>query len=322
LTKQDYQRIQSELRFQPALVPTLGILLLDAFLLVCFGRLIRTGGIAGFVVAQFFLAIVFFNSFSILHECGHHSAFRARWMNSLVGHYASTFCFIPFFPWRYIHQKHHTFTGNLEQDPVLKSLRKFRDHGVPGLIRFLWRSWVPANALIQHFVYLLYPLEMRRAGELRGGRLLRCALSIAWMPIGYWLLAWLAPDVVHLRNIVPAIVLFLFAEELVNLPHHFDMPVFDGELPLWEQYRTTRSCYYPRGLSELLVLNFNFHAEHHMFPSLPWYRLRRARALIRPVLGDDYSECIGIGWNIKNRKRDLDAIIDRYRPQTLSTHSP
>jgi fatty acid desaturase len=91
------------------------------------------------------------------------------------------------------------------------------------------------------------------------------------------------------------------------------MSTYDGKLPLWEQYRATRSCYYPPGISELLVLNFNFHTEHHLFPDLPWYRLRDARASLRAMLGERYQEAIGIAWNIQNRGRDLDSIIERYR---------
>jgi fatty acid desaturase len=90
------------------------------------------------------------------------------------------------------------------------------------------------------------------------------------------------------------------------------MSTFDSKLPIWHQYRATRSCYYPRGVSELFVLNFNFHIEHHLFPALPWYRLRRARELVRSALGERYQEAIGIAWNIEHRTRDLQSIVDRY----------
>jgi fatty acid desaturase len=195
----------------------------------------------------------------------------------------------------------------------LNSLRKFRDHGVPGVVRAAWWSWLPLGAFLQHFVYLTYPLAMRRAGELTRERAWRCALSIAWMPAGWAALWALAPDVVRPANLWLALGVFLVLEELVNLPHHVDMPTTGGRLPLWQQAYSTRSCYYPRGISELVVLNFNFHIEHHLFPSLPWYRLRRARDLVRPALGAAYEECVGIGWNLRNRSRDLEAIVARYR---------
>src|SRR5262249_32766986 len=127
---------------------------------------------------------------------------------------------------------------------------------------------------------------------------------------GWLLLAHVAPELARPDHLALAALLFLVAEELVNLPHHVDMSTFDQPLPVWQQYRATRSCYYPRGLSELLVLNFNFHTEHHLFPALPWYRLRGARSTLKLALDARYQEAIGIRWNLANRKRDLQSIVD------------
>jgi fatty acid desaturase len=165
---------------------------------------------------------------------------------------------------------------------------------------------------MQHFVYLSYPLTMWKEGERDKQKLARSLVSLAWMPTSYVLL-WLLVPALSVATVLPAFVLFLFAEELVNLPHHVGMPTTSGRLRLWEQHRVTRSCYYPRGLSELLVLNFNFHIEHHLFPSLPWYRLRGAREQLRPVLAEHYNECVGIEWNLKERKQSLEAIVSSYR---------
>ena len=60
---------------------------------------------------------------------------------------------------------------------------------------------------------------------------------------------------------------------------------------------------------DLSVLNFNFHTEHHFFPSLPWYRLRAARKLVREALGAEYREAIGIAWNLRNRGSDLQSLL-------------
>jgi fatty acid desaturase len=133
------------------------------------------------------------------------------------------------------------------------------------------------------------------------------------MPISFLVVHNVAPELTRPTNFLVAIALFLFAEELVNLPHHVDVSVVTGKLPVWKQYLATRSCYYPAVLSELLVLNFNFHIEHHLFPSMPWHRLRSARDILRSALGARYQEAIGIRWNIANRTRDIQSIVDRYR---------
>jgi acyl-lipid omega-6 desaturase (Delta-12 desaturase) len=228
LDKERYQTLLSQLNFRPALAPTLGIIVLDLVMLAAATLLLRRGGAFGFLLSQCLLAIVFFNSFSILHECGHGSASRSRALNAVLGHLASTFCLIPYYPWKYIHQKHHMWTGNLEQDPVLKSLRTFKSRGVPKLVRFSWRTWIPLGALLQHVVYLGYPIVMWKAGEVTRPRAMRIAISLFWMPLSILSLHFAAPDVVRFSNVILAFVLFLVAEELVNLPHHVGMPTFQG----------------------------------------------------------------------------------------------
>jgi acyl-lipid omega-6 desaturase (Delta-12 desaturase) len=313
LSKTEYLGIRARLDFQPNVAPNLAIAVLDVLILVVVWWLMRQDATATFLVSQVLLAIVFFNAFSILHECGHASLSKSRLVNVVVGHVASIFCFIPYFSWQYIHQKHHLWTGNVDNDPVLKSLRRFRDRGVPGIVRLSWLTWIPLAALMQHLVYLAYPLALRTDPEASPGRLIRCALSTLFL-LGVHLALWVGlRDLFSPGNFALAFVIFLVAEEMVNLPHHVDMPTSEEKLPPWRQYRATRSCYYPRWVSELLVLNFNFHIEHHLFPSLPWYRLRVARSLIQNAIGDKYTERKGISWNLQNRTRDLDTIVQQYR---------
>ena len=207
------------------------------------------------------------------------SASRHRWVNALVGHLASTFCLIPYYPWKYIHQKHHTWTGNVEHDPVLKSLRTWRDAECPG-----WfgprggrgsrsarccstsstsptRSRCGARASSPEQAAPNRRSRWLVAGELRSG----CGL--------------LAPGARAPSNLALAVTAVPDRRRARQHPAPRRHVHLESRLPIWEQYRATRSCYYPPGVSELLVLNFNFHIEHHLFPDLPWYpAARRARA--------------------------------------------
>lgn len=309
--QQEYLALKRQLNFEPRTWVLLAWVALDAAIVGLALWLLDGRGTLAWALAQPLLTLAFFNAFSLLHECGHGSASRHPWLNVIVGCAASLLCFIPYYPWKYIHQKHHAWTGNLDHDPVLRSLRRFRDDGIPLVVRVAWRSWIPLGALLQHIVYWAYPLQMVRDGEMTPRKLLRCALSIAWPLAVYGLLLARWPTL--LLHMLPAVVLLLLAEELVNAPHHADVSVFDERLPIWEQYKATRSCDYPPGISELLVLNFNYHVEHHLFPVLPWYRLRRARALVREALGPLYTEAVGLSWNVEKRTRALDELIAQYR---------
>jgi fatty acid desaturase len=312
LSKREYLALRARLNFRPAPLVNVAMIAFDAILLATSAMLLRRDDWAGFTLAQLLLVIVFFNAFSILHECGHGSGFKSTAVNTLIGHLCSTFCFIPFYPWKYIHQKHHAWTGNIDRDPVLRSLRRWRDTGVPTLVRASWRTWIPLGAVLQHVVFLTYPYEMWRAGELTRGKLVRVVVSVAWMPLSYGALYWLAPDLCRFSNLALALLLFVIAEEMVNTPHHADVAGFDCKLPVWEQHRASRSCYYPRGVSELLVLNFNFHTEHHLFPNLPWFRLRRARRLVKQHLAGHYHEAVGLRWNVEHRRSSIQIIVNRY----------
>jgi acyl-lipid omega-6 desaturase (Delta-12 desaturase) len=265
-------------------------------------------GRPAYILSQVLLATAFFQAFALMHECGHGTASASPALNVVIGHLTSLGCFLPFYPWRYIHQEHHRWTGNLARDPTLGAVRRWLQAGdVPVVVRWCWRAWIPLSALVQHLVFLSYPLRMARNPATPRRQLWRCAASVLFLAAAYAALAAIvrpAPG-----RFLPALVIYLLAAELVNLPHHVGAPTTDGRLPVWEQWHSTRSCVYPPPLAWFCVLNFNLHVEHHTFPSLPWYRLPAARHLLRPALGARYQQEIGIEWSLRNRRRPLDTVI-------------
>jgi omega-6 fatty acid desaturase (delta-12 desaturase) len=316
LDRHQYMRIKAQLDFTRSHRAILGIMALDLLLATVVILLLLESSTLGFVIAQLLLVVLFFHNFSIVHECGHGNFSRYRMLNVIVGHYASVICFTPFFPWRYIHQQHHVWAGNSAADPAGRSVRIWRTRGqVPRLIRLCWRTWVPLTAFAQHIVFWSYPWVLAREDR---SKLPKCLLSVGLLPLAYALLYFSWPSIFKPSNFILAFVIYLFVEELVNAPHHIDLFNFSERLPLWEQWKATRSCVYPPLLSKLLVLNFNLHVEHHLYPSLPWQRLGTARALIRPALGSNYCESVGIGWNLQNRSRDLQDILVTVRAETRS----
>lgn len=303
----EYLQIKANLRFDRSPLVTLGIVAVDGVLMLSFLALLRSKSWLGFAASQVLLAVIFFHNFCILHEAGHGNVSRSRFVNALFGLYASVLCCMPFYPWKYIHQKHHVWAGNPDLDPTGRNLRRWqREKRIPWLLRFAWRTWIPLGALAQHLVFWGYPLVLMREDR---SKLKECAASVALLPLAYLSLYAAWPDVFHPKNFFAGFMIYLFAEELVNLPHHSDLFKFSGRLQLWDQWKAARSCYYPPMISELFVLNFNFHIEHHLYPSLPWYRLRTARRLIRSALGARYNEAVGIQWNLSNRSHDIQDLL-------------
>ena len=321
MTKSQYLAWREQLSFAHRPGVTVGVLLADAGLAAAAVWMIFA--LRGWQswVGQALLAIFYFHNFAIMHEAGHGNIHRRDLVNVIIGHYASLFCFLPFYPWRYIHHEHHTWTGNSERDPTMKQIWRMKTRRrIPLAVRFTWRSWIPFGAVLQHLVFWSYPLAVWRDGRMKRWRP-NMLLSILFLAAGYVCVAKFAGWAV-LSRLWPSFVIYLAGVELVNFPHHLDLPTVDPESPkqrlyVWEQQATTRSCRYPGILSELLVLNFNLHTEHHLFPALPWFRLKQARKLIKPVLEPQYNEVHGIGWNYAMRTGDLDHIVEpNYIPAT------
>jgi acyl-lipid omega-6 desaturase (Delta-12 desaturase) len=324
LSKQEYTRIRSQLSFEPsALLGALTLLVHGALACLVF-RLLALDTTAAYWGAQLLLPIVMFQAFGVLHDCGHGSFSSKRWINTLVGHYASVFCCLPFLPWRYVHAEHHVWAGNPERDPGLAIVRRAREGKLPWIIASTWRAWLPLAGFAQHIVFWMYPIVQARRGKLTRSRLVRCAGSVIFLGLALTALHYAAPHLFTIRNFLPGIFLYTMLVELVNIPHHTGLTAFDERMPLWEQHLPTRSCNYPPIVSELLVLNFNFHIEHHLFPNLPWYRLRAARKLVHPALGYLYREAHGLNWAIRARKQNLAEVLtqnsadfESVRPYTV-----
>jgi acyl-lipid omega-6 desaturase (Delta-12 desaturase) len=323
LTKEGYRELRGQLEFRQRFLPNAAVLLCDAGLLgLAFqmaGASAQLGPVANwtlYLLAQLLFVVVFFHGFALLHECGHGSCSKNETVNTIVGHCTSLLCFMPYYPWKYIHAEHHTWAGNLHRDPTLKLVRDYeKSQKVKNwAIRLAWRTWIPLLALFQHIVFWTYPWTLYREGRLQGKRLWRSIASIVFLGGTYAAIATWGPSWVQLQYFWPALVIYLITVELINFPHHMGTQLFsntdhNSKLPLWRHNEVTRSCYYPPGLADLLLLNFNFHTEHHLFPDLPWFRLGDARLLAKEALGDEYCETIGINWNLENRSKDATRVF-------------
>ena len=289
---------------------TCAVIVIDWLLLILALWLLTFSSPISFFISQICITLFIFHHFAILHECGHGNAAKSSWINTLIGHYASIFCFLPFLPWKYIHQQHHIWSGHLDKDPVLKTLNQWqKSKKIPRLVHFAWRSWVPLSGFLQHFVYWSYPLKIIKATHINILTKIKCMISVLLLPMTYLIIYNYCSPYIHIKDFAVGILLYLVMTELVNLPHHVNLPTFKKKLPVWEQMLVTRSCYYPVFVSECCVLNFNFHIEHHLYPHAPWYKLRTIRKHLKPALGHQYQESKGISWNIKHRNQNIEHVF-------------
>jgi omega-6 fatty acid desaturase (delta-12 desaturase) len=260
-----------------------------------------------FLVAPLVAALMF-RGFSLMHEAVHGVACKNRFWNNVVGTLAGGLCFLPFAPWQKSHLDHHYWSGNIDRDPVMAIIRTFPlwPAGLQAAVGFCWRAWLPLVALMQHAVF--WTLSLQQGLEKPNPKILfsLCFPLLLWGSV----LSVVSADFA-LGAVLPATFLYFSLIEIVNFPHHLELPQYrgDAKLQLWEQHEIARSCLYPKWFARYVVLNFNFHAAHHMFPDLPWYRLEEAHMLLKEKLQNRYIEDPHFSWILKNRPKSMAELL-------------
>ncbi len=200
------------------------------------------------------------------HEMGHNTAFRTPWLNDAVYYLSSFMMWREPTLWRWSHDRHHTDTIVAGRDleiafkrPTTRSdlLKTFAGFGGFALLKRIWlhagggrdpeaaefipeQEWAKVRREAQLFVMIL---------------VLVCALCLA------------------VRSALPLL--------LVGLPSVYGlwMGVFFGvtqHAGLQENvldHRLNTRTIYMNPVFRFLYLNMNYHIEHHMFPTVPYYNL-------------------------------------------------
>lgn len=255
------------------------------------------------------LSILMFRSFSLMHDGTHNALSINSKVNTLVGIITGTFCFLPFSQWKEIHQQHHFWSGNIDHDPSM-SLIKVLPRLKPQTIRWLdwcWQHWIPIMALLQHVVFWSHSLKILVTHKNK----FESYLSILF-PILFWIpIINLASENYLLFCFLPATMIYLIGVEIINFPHHLQKIHLKNKdrLKVWEQHLGSRSCIYPRWISQYIVLNFNYHIEHHLYPEAPWYCLDQIHLAIIKDLHQGYEKDENLNWNLRNRNRSILELI-------------
>jgi omega-6 fatty acid desaturase (delta-12 desaturase) len=249
------------------------------------------GGWTSWVTGQLLLAAALVHWFIVLHECGHRTLFRGRRLNAAVGQLAGFMSLVPYTCWTRVHGRHHRWTGWQDLDPTTEALApRARGWLERTAVNFCWRCWIPLFSTlyrIQNFWNLrrlaaLFPrIEDRRQMQREA------AIHAA----AYLVLLFALGPLLVLRLFGLALLVSLIVEDLLLLSQHTHIPqhVSDGRnvepFPALEQEVFTRSIRLPGWMSALL-LHFDAHELHHMYPFVPGYHLKRI----------PYSPSNEIGW--------------------------
>jgi acyl-lipid omega-6 desaturase (Delta-12 desaturase) len=240
--------------------------------------LARQPQVGFWAAGQLVLALAFVQWFVLLHECGHDTLFRTRRFHPIVGRIAGAFAAIPYACWTRIHGRHHRWTGWQDLDPTTAALvPRARPRVERAIVNICWKLSIPLFSVIYRLENYWHLPRLFRLFASRAERT-RMVRDAAILLLLYAAVIWLVGPLRLLATAGPAVLLSLMAEDVLLLSQHTHIPqhVSHGAavrpFPAIEQEEFSRSLRLPAWLS-LLLLHFDAHELHHMYPFVPGYRL-------------------------------------------------
>jgi fatty acid desaturase len=230
------------------------------------------------VIYGFSFAIMF----APLHECSHRTAFANNQINDAVAWLAGLFSFYNSTFYRLYHKWHHRYTQIPEKDPELSdrkpaNLREYLIElsGIPWWIGKFRGHFQAAIGNLENCPFIP---ETSRSLVVRSTRiqLLIYGIAIAisvYVQQPWFLVYWVLPLAVG----QPILRFILLAE-------HTDRPNTDNMLT---NTRTTLTL----APLQFMLWNMSFHAEHHLYASIPFHQLAAAHQ----KLGSHF-DCVEQGY--------------------------
>lgn len=318
MKEQDYKKLLPNMRKLMVGNYPLSYLILFINLVIFSGAvyLIQNTNIYSNIIGVLLLAFQMNHTYTIMHECTHTSFVHSHKANRIIGHIAAFFCLYPFEIKKHEHMLHHRCTGGYDEPVAKKAMKNFSlvNPIIDQIMIFCWKFWIPiftANELVTTWKASLK--AENRQWKITAG----FAIAI-YLIIGYFILQQ-TNGALFLIKFSLAIYLYMIALEFFTMPHHVPSVIENrnGPVPFHEQDKYTQSCTpWPAPFDVLLMLNFNYHVVHHLYPYVHFTKLKEAHALLgncEPTVLQTRSE-LNIMLEIR-RRGFRDVFKKYYQPQ-------
>jgi beta-carotene hydroxylase len=247
-----------------------------------------------------------YGSYTVLHEAVHSNIHgdneSIKWINGVLGYLSATIIVIPQSPHRISHLIHHGNTNDKANDPDVHIEHLFKSpkrmlHSVVEVVACQFRVYKEmrwANASLRENAVVVS--EFCTAVALR---ILPFALLFAVgdaESVARW---WQGVVLFVVAGIIGTFVLLYLFAYAVHQPHKST-----------ERYHTTRTIVVLGPFSSILDALWgyqNYHAVHHLFPSVPFYNYRRLFRDVAPALDAMNAPVYKLGWKGLQRIRAADA---------------
>jgi Na+-transporting NADH:ubiquinone oxidoreductase subunit F len=251
--------------------------------LLLFGILVATGWATvelwgtGWVVIPYLIYAVFYgtSSDSRWHECGHGTAFKTDWMNSLLYEVASFMVMRESVVWRWSHNRHHSDTIIVGRDPEIQIPRPPDLKGLALSVFNIGGYLGYFPSLVRHASGRMTDAEKTFIPESEFPKVHRNARICLGLHFAVVIGA------VALHSWIPIFLFTLpnFFGTWLMIVHNTTQHAGLAENVL--DHRLNCRTVYMNPVSRFIYWNMNYHVEHHMFPLVPYHALPRLHETIR-----------------------------------------
>ncbi|MFJ7467026.1 fatty acid desaturase [Peribacillus frigoritolerans] len=227
--------------------------------------------------------------FIIFHDCTHHSFFKDRRANRIVGTIMGVLTLFPFDQWGHEHSVHHATSGNLDKRGTgdIWTLTVDEYLAAPFKLRFAYRFY--RNPLVMFGLGPIYVFLLKNRFNRKGARkkeknntYLTNALIVVLAALLCLAVGWQSFLLVQgsIFMISGSVGIWLF-----YVQHTFEDSYFE-ENEEWEYVLAAvegSSFYKLPKLMQFLTGNIGYHHVHHLSPRVPNYKLEMAHNNTQPL---------------------------------------
>ncbi len=227
------------------------------------------------VLAFFIIASRQHALLGILHEGVHYRLFNSKLLNDSVGNFLAAFpLFWDLHAYRENHFQHHKYL-NTDQDPDYKRKNKHEEWQFPNskfylaklFVRYLWGFGILENYRFFLVMSGHFPLneKIKQPAQIK---------KIITKIVYYGAILYTLHHFGQLANFgvywfVPYFFLYPLFQKYRSIAEHFALP-FEGELSATRNVIT-----HPAESFFFGPHNLNYHLDHHLFPTVPAYNLKK-----------------------------------------------
>ena len=246
------------------------------------------------------------------HECGHGTAFKTRWMNTVVYNLACFMIMRDPTVWRWSHARHHTDTIIVGRDPEIVAHR-------PPALGHIAADFLGLFAVPQAFKHMFIHASGRLTEE-EATFIPETEWPKTHWTARVWLLiyAGVVAACVASSSILPAMVIGL--PRMYGAWHHIvtGLTQHSGLGEDVTDHRLNSRTVYMNPFSRFVYWNMNYHVEHHMFPMVPFHALPALHAEIKddlptpaPSIAAAFGEFMPV---LMRQRKDYQYYIHRQLP--------